>query len=654
MRARLAVNVSHPRTTLASLRLALLAAAAACAGPEPFREGVRISDRLFPGAVADGEGPWITRLVDDLSGAPIVAAEVFLVEEKKTPIAGEFWFAAHGVSDAEGFVRIDLPLGARSAGMQVVRHPSCGVATRHGSEPIWRLGRGFDVPVRILDWLGRPAAGARIGFCGGCGHTPDLVNATADENGFAVLRGIEPKNGIADLYVQHPGLHYFYERVRWRPGDGPMLVQCEYAPAMSGKVVDHRGAPVAGAFVCGGSQHRGPWARTASDGSFVVLGAEPPTYPHHVVTATGRDVYFDTSTAWPVTLRLPDLADKAVHEGSVEDQPAAAEPVAVREVRVEVVGAPSGVELGTFVPDRHGGAEPAPGCVWVPVRGPFRLDVSGPGGSGDEVRSFPFADGAQVAEPIVVTWTPDVPIVGRVVDAAGRPRAARVRWRDRWADVGGSVGDPWLDCADGAMQWTAPPGMRLLEVEDAQRALRSRLSWVDVPAPGAAARLDLGDVRLAASPQLRFIGDDGTPLRHGLAARARPGWQEAGEHCEWPLDADGGWRGPDLAAGDAVSVQRDADAVPFRTVLRGAGPWTIVVPSGQLTLQVVAAEGEGLAAVIVVGDHAGDAPSGTATLRGLPHGPTRLFVGAPGRRSAVVDAIVSGAPQTLRVELPSR
>lgn len=596
----------------------------------------------------------VSRLVDDFTGAPIAGAEVFLVDESKTPIAGEFWYSTRAVSDAEGFVRIDLPPGARGMGRQVVRHPSCGVATRTDPEPIWRLGRGYDVPVRITDWLGRPAAGARVGFCGGCGHTPDLVNAVADADGIAVLRGIDPRNGIADLYVQHPGLHWFYDSVDWLPGQPPMPVRCEYAPAMSGTVVDHRGAPVAGAFVCGGSQHRGPWARTAADGTFVVLGAEPPTYPHHVVTPEGRDVYFDTSTAWPVTLRLPDLADPKAYEGVVEQAIAAPAPVAVREVRVDVAGAPGEVALGTFLPGGESHEPPAAGHALVPVHGPFRLAVSLAGSEDAASRFYAFADGAEGKDTIAVQWRPDVPIVGRVVDATGRPRAARVRLRDRWSDVDGSVGSEWSDCPEGAFLLTARAGPWLLEVEDAEHALRSRLSWICVPEPGTADRLELGDVRLATSPQLRCVGDDGAPLRAGLAACARPGWQQAGEPHAWPLDDDGGWRGPDLQAGDAVSLQRDADAVPFRTVLTGAGPWTITVPSGQLTVQVVDEQGAGLEAVVVVGDHDVDTAGGAVTLRGLPLGPTRLFVGAPGRRSAIVDAVVAAAPKTVRVELDHR
>ncbi|MGB3969643.1 MAG: carboxypeptidase-like regulatory domain-containing protein, partial [Planctomycetota bacterium] len=502
------MNVSSVRTTLSAFLLALLVAA--CVGPEPFREGVRGNDQL-----ALQDDVLLTRVVDDLTGAPLIGAEVFLVDESRTPIGGEFWYSVRAVSDAEGFVRIALPTGATSFGWQVVRHRECGVATRTGTELVWRVGRGFDVPVRITDWLGRPQPGARIGFCGGCGHTPDLVSAVADSNGIAVLRGVDPQNGIADLYVQHPGLHYFYEPVEWLPGGVPMDVRCLHAPTMSGRVVDHRGAPVAGAFVCGGSQHRGPWARTAADGSFTVLGAKPPTYPHLVVLPQGRDVYFGTSTAWPVTLRLPDLAEAEAHEGVVEQLAKDPQPLAMREVRVAVEGAPAALELGTVVPGHEPDREPAADHVFVPERGPFELVVSAAGPKDPSERRFPFLDATAVREPLVVQWTPAVRLRGRAVDPAEQPVAVGVRVRKHW--FGGDEHYEReeiapLACAGGEFDLPCVhTGTVLLELAPAAAGVRPRLLWVDVPAPGTSECVELGAVVVGGEPQLRVVDADGAP-----------------------------------------------------------------------------------------------------------------------------------------------
>jgi len=617
---------------------------------------VTIADELFPGATATGSGPYLTRLVDDLSGEPIAGAEVFLVAESDHPIAGEFWFTHRGVSEADGFVRIPQPDGKRGWYWQVMKHPTLGVAERGDHvAPIWRLGRTFDVPLEVQDWAGRPAGGARIGFCGGCGHSPDIATATAAANGFAVLRGIDPQQGIADLYVQHPGLHFFYDSVRWRPGEPPMVVQCAFGPAQTGRVVDHDGQPVAGAFVCGGGKHRGPWARTAADGSFTVLGARPDDYPFKVVTPTGRDVYFDVHgpDPYPVTLRLPDLGDPAVHHGPVEttaNPPAV--PPQTRRVRVLVEDAPTEVvSLTVYYPGQPDGGGEDPAEVEVPVGAPFVLTVTEDAEQRAEEREFPFADGAAVPDPLVVRWPRQARVSGRAVDAAGAPIAARVRWRDSWSD--GDDDSPWHAAAAGfEVAADVERGWQLFEVATTGQEPPSRLLWVLVPGYGG--RVDLGDVVVGRSPQLRVLDANGAPLPDAEVSFARPGWQEVGDTHGWPVDEGGAWLGPDLREGDAVVVQRGGSVLPFRTVLRGAGPWTIVPPAGALDLDIVAPDGTPLAAAVVVGDHCAEANEGRVALRGLPHGAMRCYVSAPGHRSAIVDATIPSAGGLLRVELPPR
>jgi len=306
-----------PRMNVSFLRT--IAVAAALIGSGSAQERIRHTDELFPGGVAADDAAWlVTRVVDDLTGAPIAGAEIFLVGEHKTPLAGEFWFSRKGSSDADGFVRIPLADLPERWDIQVLRHPQHGVASRSGrGDEVWRIGRPFDVPVLVRDWQGRPVAGARIGFCGGCGHTPDLVNATTGPDGIAMLRGIDPHNDFADVYVQHPGLGLGYRSVDWFPGDPPAIVDCAWSPAKAGKVVDHKGRPIAGAFVDAGDVHRGPWAKTAADGTFVVLGAPAETSPSHVVTPVGREIWFPSPATYPVTLQLPDLADPEAYQGTI-------------------------------------------------------------------------------------------------------------------------------------------------------------------------------------------------------------------------------------------------------------------------------------------------------------------------------------------------
>ncbi|MBX3462944.1 MAG: carboxypeptidase regulatory-like domain-containing protein [Planctomycetes bacterium] len=644
---------------LSSLRYTtpFLAGLVALAAGAAAKAQVTIADLLHPGAVAGERGPYLVRLVDDLSGEPIAGAEVFLVAEHKTPMCGEFWFEHRGTSDAEGFVRIDGQHPVRRWHWQVAKHPTRGVAVRSAMEPIWRLGRGFDVPLVIQDWTGRPAPGARIGFCGGCGHSPDVASAVADADGVAVLRGIDPQQGIADLYVQHPGLHIFYESVDWRPGEPPRVVRCGMAPTVTGRVLDAGGMPVEGAYVCAGSIHRGPWARTAADGTFAVLGCEPRDSPHQVVLPDGREVSFsvDGEDPYPVTLRLPDLSDPEARHGTVEvaDQAAPARPV-LRRLRVVVEEAPAGfVWLAVTCRGQDDATESVDGHVDVPRGAPFVLRVTV---DDSRSRQFWFADGAQVPDPLVVRWLPAGRVTGRAVDAAGARLEARVRWREGWSDA--MQGGGWhasegagfalavKDDRDEVRRW------RLLELEPRDRSAPSRLLWVLAPACGE--HVDLGDLVVGGPPQLAVRDVDGAPLATAIVAFARPGWQEPGQHEVWPLDATGGWRGPDLREGDAIAVRRAEDAVPFRTVLQGEGPWTIVPPDGELELAVVDAEGNPLAATVVVGDHEAFDQVGRIRLRGLRPGPTRLHIGAPGHRSATVDAEVGTAPGPIRVELPRR
>lgn len=642
------MNLSPLRCTL-TLAAALVPGAALAAQ-------VTIADELFPGAVA-GRGPYLTRLVDDLDGTPIAGADVYLVPESNHPIAGEFWFSHRGTSDAEGFVRIPQPNLVRGWHLQVMKHPVRGVVARTGDvEPIWRIGRTFDVPLEIRDWADRPAAGALVGFCGGCGHSPDIANATAAANGFAVMRGIDPQQDIRDLYVQHPGLQVYYDSVQWRPGEPPMIVRCRYGPVLRGTVVDDRGEPVAGAFVRGGGFHRGPWGKTAADGSFTILGCEPGDETHHVVLPNGRDVYFDVrgENPYPVTLRLPDLTDPEVHDGTVEVTVAEPEPApTLRRLRVQVERPPSAeMSLHVYHPGVPDDAADTPDHVMVPSAGPFVLTVRDDSLDTRHERRFSFADSAQVADPLVVRWIPDVRVVGRAVDAAGKPLAVRARWRSHWSE------------ADDAGEWVARPegidlaadaaGWALLEVQPQDASEDRWLSWVLLPRPGQQARLDLGTVVVGAPARLRVLDVDGSVLPDAIVAFARPGWQEVESERHWSLDTNGGWRGPELLAGDTILVQRDERARPFRTVLTGDGPWRIEVPAGRLAFDIVGADGAPLDAVVLFGDDHVQAKNGQVALHGLRHGPMRFYVSAPGRRSAIVDADVTPAGARQRVELPTR
>lgn len=661
MRRAFAMELTRCRYIRSVLSVSCLAAAL------PTQDKVTVVDALYPGAVPLGGDPVLMRLVDDLTGEPIGCADAFFVAEHDAPIAGEFWWEERGTSDADGFVRVNRPR-VKGANEVVVRHPTHGnVAVLH-AEPVLRLGRTFKVPLRVLDWMGRPAPGAMVGLCGACGHSPDIVNAMADANGKAVLLDVDPRQEIADIYVQHPGLHFYYNSVTWRPGDDPMDVRCGRSIVQTGKVVDHLGAPVAGAFVCGGSRHRGPWARTAADGSFTILGAEPQDCPNKVKLASGREFHFGDASRYPVTIKLPALTDPEAYEATIDvpDRSAAAEAeVATKEVTVRVADAPSAkLAFDVDYPGQPERAEAAsgPDVVEVPRAGPFVLVVHDDTDPVWNPRYFAFDEARRIGDELRVTWMADARVVARVVDPNGRPMAASVRWLRSAETATRGSGDKDessehpVVCADGRVDLTRRVGWSLIEFAPALPAsgLRVRTMWVRVPAPDRTRpTLDLGDIVLGGPPQLRVVGADGEPIAGAEIGYARPGWQEPGECSKWPVDARGAWLGPDLHEGDCIVVQIDDASLPFRTVLQGAGPWTVVPPRGELRVQLVSPGLERVDGMVTVRDQYVDA-NGECTLRGLPTGPVRLFVGALGRRSAVVDAIVTNEPRTLRIELPPR
>ncbi len=629
------------------------------------QERVQIVDAVFPGSFDGKDDGLVSRLVDDLTGEPIAGAEVFLVTESETPIAGEFWFDASATSDADGFVRIARPARPRGWDLVVMRHPVRGTVATTYAGPVWRIGRTFAVPVRVLDWLGKPAPGAVVGLCGGCGHTPDIVTATADNEGVALMIGIDPRQDICDLYVQKPGLHFFYDSVRWRPGDPPMDVRCAQSVVQTGKVVDHLGKPIGGAFVGGGSRHRGPWARTAADGSFAVVGAEQGECPHTVVLPGGHKFSVDSASRYPVTITIPDPSDPEAYEAAI-DVPTRREAeeaaVPTKVVAVRVANAPS-TELAFEVAYPGAGRDDerlAAGHVEIPQAGPFVLTVHDDSTPIWNPREFPFDDARAVGETIDVTWAPDARVVARAKDAAGRPISVHTRWLAsaqigfRRSGAKDDGPDHFAVFADGNIALQRREGWSLLEIAADAGDVPPRVLWVHVPRPASPQPTAmLGDIVLGGAPQLRVVDAEGRPLANAKVGFRRPGWHEVGSRTEGELDAAGAWLGPDLHAGDAVEVTlADAD-VPTRMVLAGNGPWTIAPARGELVVRLVDASGAAVDGAVTVADHS-EAGRGEVTLRGLPPGRARLFVGAKGRRSAIVDVVVGEGRTTVRVELPPR
>ncbi|MCK5940435.1 MAG: hypothetical protein KAI24_00590, partial [Planctomycetes bacterium] len=530
-----------------------------------------------------------------------------------------------------------------------------GVAARSGhGDTIWRVGRPFDVPVRVVDWRGAPAAGARIGWCGGCGHTPDLQNATTGADGVAILKAIDPHGDIGDVYVQHPGLGLGYDTVRWCPGESPEVVRCRWSPPMTGKVVDHRGAPIAGAFVGALDVHRGPWARTAADGTFTLLGGRPEIGPSHVRLANGRQIWFDEAARFPVTLHVPAASADEPTQGRLEQPDGPAVTREVRKLRIRLVGDDSLMAKADWpgAPERRVSDDEQ---IEIPTEGPFAISVyatEGPRGRPFSRHHY-FGGVEQLPdEPVELAWFEPARVVGRVVDERGREVAAHVRVRDHWT-VSELPEFERGEARAGFEVVTHRTGRTLLEVAPADSALRPRLMWIVLPERGSAQRLDVGDVAVRSAPQLRLLDAAGRPLAEHQVSWARAGCQEVGHMRKFATDADGGWLGPDLEAGDVIEVRASEEAVAFRHVLTGDGPWTLRLPDGAIAFDVVDADGQPCNVTCMFGDRDHLVRPGKP-LVGLQPGPQTFFLTASGHRTAVVHAVIGAEPQAVRVQLQRR
>lgn len=296
--------------------LAAVLAPTAVAQQRPF-DGVLPADA----PVSVGKETWqACRVVDAVTGAPIVGAELSLVDEAQTPMPGKMWSKRTAKSDADGFlwVRSD---DVKKFGWMILRAPGYGVASAETVVPslVWALSPAVDVPVELRDWLGRPIAEAGIGWCVGCGHTPDVVNTRTDGKGQAVVRGVDPNNDIADLYPEGPELSLGdYGRVDWVPGAPPAIVRVPRGMPVRGKLTFADGKPAVGAFVGVGEVHRGPWAEVAADGTFEIQGVSGET--DLLVLVGKQKVLFERPDGeQPFALQLPELPKPAGDDDDDDD-----------------------------------------------------------------------------------------------------------------------------------------------------------------------------------------------------------------------------------------------------------------------------------------------------------------------------------------------
>ncbi len=656
-----------------------------CCGPLLSQSGDwAISDTVYPvdGVTVHDGVRWITcRVVDGLTGAPLPQSELVLVHEHESPLRGAWWQRAAFPADVDGFVRARADAVPRWDWV-AIRAPGYGTVM-FGSSPtasVVPLMPALDVPVRVVDDLDRPLPDVLVGFCSGCGHTPDLASGRTDEDGLVLLRGVDVHNGIADLYAEGAGLGLGYEGLHWLPGEPAALFRPGRARSVAGMVVDADGRPAPGAYVGIVDVHRGPWARAGEDGRFTLHGYVAGFELN--VRSGDRDVVFDPPLADRVRLVLPEDEDANEPQFVTGDPSLAGAPRPVGEapgqretvsVEVELRALDIGQTGGHAVLlERGSGFE----SITKQLRHTGRVDLP----RGQDARFLLEGVGTrrrQVVVPAeqleqgscVLSWFPPSRLQFVCVDGQGREVQVRAVAVAVYGSVAGfdpqdpGADEEVLDACEGRGQLTldvAAVGTVLLTLLPLSQGLWPQVLPVVVPEPGEDVSVDLGRIRMDRLPLELQSGDGSTELRQ--AQLVRLGWSDLREGgAAFPVQ-QGRWLGPKVRPGDALLMPgEDAEVEPrlvrdvaVRICIQDPVPARVVLPDGQLLVDIRDEAGNPVDATVVFGEFC-ESVSSTVLLRRVVPGVTRVFVAAEGYRSAVADIEVpAGGRAVAQVVLPER
>jgi hypothetical protein len=642
-------------------------------GPTPLDRPALIGDAI---AVYEDGKKWLAcRVVDGITGQPIAAAEVLLFAEAATPVAAELPVAMRFEADGEGYVagRVDAAAeGYRPWSWICARAPGYGQCMEMASfeSPIVRLSPGGTISVQVRDWRDRPVEGALVGFCSGCGHTPDLVHGRTDATGRLTLAGVDVHSGIADFYLVHPDLDLGYLSPSYFPGRAPLVLRTGPGIVHRGVVVDASGDPVAGAAVGIATVHRGPWARTAADGSFTLCGLSEPT--DLWVHVGGRRVLFEEDGVDAMRLQLPS-ADGDDEEGvQVMDLTDAQRERRDRGRDREEERAAAG-ELAWPTAQLRVDGLPEDGTVTMRTRSRI-WDLSEVVAAGEPTKlpdeEFVFwliAEGsarafqgdrraAEAAGVVELAWFAPTSLSIAVVEPSGAEIPAR-------AFVGEPGSSPpedrnvWQALRDEAPVQTSRSGPSWIFLEPVGRQGR-RVLEVDLPPRGEAVAVDVGAFVVPEAPLYRFERYDGSPLVEGEVTLTRAGWTSCDGGWDIEPDEQGHIWLPALLPGDALLVRSELpwedDSVelvelPSRFVIGAQPPAVFRMHGGEARLEVDAGEETAYA---TFGDQV-VALDGPTVVRGLARRDYWVLLGAYGKQGVRVRVDLSGpdAPPAIRVAL---
>ncbi len=632
------------------------------------------TDTIYPGGDGAAGEKWITiRVVDKLSGAPIPQAQLMLMSES-TPVGGQPIQSWWDVADEDGFVSMRVDEGAvgfEPWGWLCVRAPGyCQhMRMRAFDDEIVPLSPSIAVPVQIRDWRNQPVEDVLVGFCSGCGHTPDLVHGVTGKGGLTTLPGVDIHQGIADFYAVHPDLVLGYDSPLWAPGKQPMVMRLPAGVVHRGVVVDHEGVPVGGAAVGCSIVNRGPWALTKADGTFEVCGLDSAC--DLTVMHNNRQIIFACMGTEGLRLQIPkangdrtvvvEVSEEAceLDELRREQQQGLAElrEAAWPKALVRTVGMPK--DGMVFLRTKHklyrlddlietGQPVSIPDDEFV-----FELR-----GDDDCERIIP-GDREQILRDGLVRlhWFADTMVEGRLVDAQGRMAHAMLRiepllcnpdnFQSIEQEVYGAISIP-----------VRLEGLHWLVIRERLTGATRKMP-IDLPLRGENAFLDLGDVCLRERSMLTVRGPDGTPLKNGDVIMRRLGFPD------WAFErSNDQWWGPDLKEGDYVTLAADLEPpkdlgvsrvldVSSRFKVEGRGPWTFQQHAGEILFDI---DADGASVGVTVDEHFVKLDQATL-LRGLAPGVHQVFISGVGRRSAIVDIEVPVAGKGrahLKMALPAR
>jgi len=212
-----------------------------------------------------------TRILAAESGEPIEGAQLWIVDERSTPISGEFWFSKSFTSRADGAV-----VGSHSPESKWWFVDADGFAPQvhfdFAPPEQFELRPGRDVLLTLLNVFDEPVRSTRVSWILGCGHTPDSRSGTTDENGQVLLRDIDP-SVAAEWWISGAEVLAEYSNPQWNEDLTHGVLRCFPAPTRTGTLESADNEPLAGYYVGQPNRHRGPWSRTDERGRFRLFGA---------------------------------------------------------------------------------------------------------------------------------------------------------------------------------------------------------------------------------------------------------------------------------------------------------------------------------------------------------------------------------------------